>query len=122
MIVGELSEYNEISVTLSLRNEEGEDATVAAILDTGFSSYLVIPQNVVERLALPQIDLEDARMADGRLARFSVHEVTVLWHGEERQITAYAGDDIALLGVAMLRGSVTTLDFVDSDTVTIEAG
>lgn len=73
MIVGELSEYNEIVVPLSLRSEEGEDATIDTILDTGFSSYLVIPQNIVERLALPQIDVEDARMADGRLARFSVH-------------------------------------------------
>lgn len=50
MIVGELSEHNEIVLSLSLLNEEGEDATVDAILDTGFSSYLVIPQSIVERL------------------------------------------------------------------------
>lgn len=92
MIVGELSEYNEIVVSLSLRNNEGEEATIDAILDTGFSSYLVIPQSVVQQLALPQIDVEDARMADGRLARFSVHEVTADWHDEERRVTAYAGE------------------------------
>lgn len=47
----------------------------------------------------------------------------IVWHDEERVVPAYAVDeDIDLLGVAMLRGSVTTLEFVDTDSVTIESG
>lgn len=47
MITGELSEYNEIVLPLTVCNEHGEESTVDAILDTGFSSYPVIPQNIV---------------------------------------------------------------------------
>lgn len=66
--------------------------------------------------------MEEARLTNGSLTRFAVHEVTVLWHDEERIVPAYAAEDAALVGVAMLRGSVTTLEFVDSDSVTIKAG
>lgn len=75
MILGELTENNEIVLALTLRNEDGEEEAVSAILDTGYSAFLVIPLSIVGRLALPQIDVEDARLADGRLARFPVHEV-----------------------------------------------
>lgn len=99
-----------------------EEETVSAILDTGFSAYLVLPLSVISRLALPQIDVEEARLANGSVTRCAVHEVTVVWHDEERVVPAHAAEDVALLGVTMLRGSVTTLGFVDTDSVTIESG
>jgi clan AA aspartic protease len=120
MIVGELTPGNDIFIVVTVQNDEGEQQTLDLLLDTGFSGHLALPLTVVHSLGLQQSDWESAMLADGRVTQFPVYEITVLWHDEERLVTALAGEDIALLGVAMLRGSVTTLEFVDSNTVTIE--
>ena len=65
--------------------------------------------------------MERVLLADGSMTRFSVHEVTVVWDDEERAVTALGADGDVLIGVQLLRGSVTLLEALDGGDITIEA-
>ncbi len=121
MMVGRLTDENEFLFPLVLRNTEAEELEVQAVLDTGFSGSLVLPGGVIRRLSLPQDDVERVSLADGSMTRFSVHEVTVVWDDEERAVTALGTEGDVLIGVQLLRGSVTLLEAMDGGDITIEA-
>lgn len=120
MILGEIIARCEVRVVLSVRGPSGDTEDVPRVLDTGFSGFLVLPRRVVARLRLPQTDVEEATLADGSVTRFAVHEAEIDWDGDIRTIAAYAAEDAALLGIALLDGCLVTMDFMDSHTVTIE--
>ena len=121
MMVGRLTDENEFLFPLVLRNEDGEELEVQAVLDTGFSGSLVPPGEVVRRLALRQDDVERVLLADGSMTRFSAHEVTVVWDDEDRTVTALGSGGDVLIGVQLLRGSVTLLEAIEGGDITIEA-
>lgn len=121
MMVGRLTDENEFLFPLVLRNAAGDEIEVQAVLDTGFTGNLVLPGRVIRQLGLPQEDFEEVSLGDGSLTQFSVHEVMVVWDGEERVVTALGTDGDVLIGVQLLRGSVTLLEAVDGGDITIEA-
>jgi predicted aspartyl protease len=53
MITGHVTADREAIVRLKLRGTNGVEAEVEAVLDTGFTEYLSLPQNWVTALALP---------------------------------------------------------------------
>ena len=122
MMQGRLTDENEFLFPLVLQNRAGKTLQVQAVLDTGFTGHLVLPGDVVFQLALPQDDSEEVILGDGSVTQFSVHEVTVMWDAAERTVTAFgAGGDDVLIGVQLLRGSVTLLQAFDGGDITIEA-
>ena len=120
-MVGRLTDDNEFLFPLLLRNPEGEELEVQAVLDTGFTGYLVLPTDTIRQLALRQEDTEEVSLGDGSITLFSVHEVIVVWDDEPRNVTALGADGDILIGVQLLRGSVTVLEAVDGGEITIEA-
>ena len=121
MMMGRLTDENEFLFALTLRNVDGEEVEVQALLDTGFSGSLVLPGYIIRRLALPQDDVERVSLADGSITRFSVHEVTVVWDDTERVVTALGADgEDLLIGVQLMRGSVTLLEAIDGGEISIE--
>lgn len=120
MISGEFTEDDQIIVRVSLLGTDGEQAEIDAILDTGFSDALMVPDAVIKRLGLVELDTVQAIMADGRGAYLSVYEAVVEWDGEERTIPVFAGGGKALLGMALLRGCLGTFEFFPGGLITIE--
>lgn len=121
MIGGQFLQSRELVVDLSLLDEERQEIEVRVVVDTGFSGHLLLPFSVVERLRLPQTDWEEASLADGRVLRFGVYEVTVIWDDAERTVPAFAAESGALLGIGMLLGSIGTFEFFEGGTLSIEA-
>jgi clan AA aspartic protease len=95
---------------------------VEAVIDTGFTDYLMIPVDTVTLLGLSQVDFVELVLADGSVARLAAYEVTVEWNDEERLIPTYAVEGNALIGVELLLGSLMTIEFINGGTVTIEPG
>ena len=119
-MTGEYQESDQILVTLTVGNEEGDEQEVDAVVDTGFGGYLMLTPEVVEALALPQTDVGTAVLAAGSIVRLAVHEVIVIWNEEERAVSAYVGEGDILIGMALLRGSVGAFDFSPGCLSTIE--
>jgi predicted aspartyl protease len=52
---------------------------------------------------------------------FEVHDATVIWDGQIREIEINSADTDPLLGMKMLRGFRLQVDTIQSGVVTIEA-
>ncbi len=122
MITGEFTEDNQIVVKLTLFDATEQPVEIEAIPDTGFSDHLIIPFAAVRRLGLVEVDTVQAAMADGRIVGFSVCEAVLEWDGNERAIPVFAGGSKALLGMALLRGSLGTFEFFPGGLCTVEPG
>ena len=122
MITGEFTEDNQIIVKLTLFSITEQPVEIEAILDTGFSEHLIVPFTVIRQLGLVEADTVQAVMADGRTAGFSVSEAVLDWDGDERTIPVFSGGGKALLGMALLHGSLGTFEFFPGGVCTIEPG
>lgn len=107
--------------SLTVRNEDGEEAEIEGAIDTGFLGALLLPSRVVRRLNLPLVGREVVMLADGSLSELPLRRVTVLWEEEERRVTTDAADTIALVGVELLLDSIGRIEFFQGGEVTIEA-
>lgn len=119
-MTGEYQESDQILVTLTIGNEEGDEQEVDAVIDTGFGGYLMLTPEIVQSLTLPQTDVGTAVLADGSIVRLAAHEVIITWNEEELAVSAYVGDGDVLIGMALLRGSVGSFDFFPGCLSTIE--
>lgn len=120
MIFGEFLPPGQARVLATIRNAEGEEAEINAIVDTGFMGSLLLPRTLANDLNLPQIDQEVLALAEGSLIRFAVHEVVIDWQDEERIVAAHVADGDILIGIELLRGNVGTIQFFDGGEVIIE--
>jgi predicted aspartyl protease len=78
MIVGVVNRENEAVIQVTVRGPLGRDATVAAIIDTGFGGALTLPPDLVEALQLPVRREATAILGDGSETDFTIHRATVL--------------------------------------------
>lgn len=119
-MVGQFLPSREFVVDLLVSNEDGEQISLTAVVDTGFSGYLTLPISVIRRLNLPQTDIEEASIADGSIIRFGVYEATVEWDEEERTVAALATEGDALIGISLMMKSIGTFEFDEGGSVFFE--
>ncbi len=94
-------------------------AKIDAILDTGFTDYLTLPEFLIDYLKLPRIGTRRAIIAHGGAVLLNLYLAKVIWHGKERDIEVLQTDKQPLIGMSLLRGSRVTLDVVTNGDVTI---
>ena len=120
MIVGRVTERDEVSVPLILLDQYGQQTEIEALVDTGFTGYPALSHDVVQQLHLPQVAEEEVDLADGSTTVLALYKVAVVWHDEPRTLTAYAVAGRSLIGMKRLRSSLVTLEVIDGGTVVIE--
>ena len=91
-----------------------------ALVDTGFTGYLALPNETVLALGMPFASYFDAGLADGSRVAVNVHEGTVLWHGVQQTVLVLATGREPVLGMSLIYGSRLTLEGVDGGTLTLE--
>ena len=94
-------------------------AKIDAILDTGFTDYLTLPEFLIDYLKLPRIGTRRAIIAHGGAVLLNLYLAKVIWHGKERDIEVLQTDKQPLVGMSLLRGSRVTLDVIANGDVTI---
>ncbi|MDA0834094.1 MAG: clan AA aspartic protease [Planctomycetota bacterium] len=78
---------------------------IQAWIDTGFTGDLVLPETLVEELALPSSGTVHAILADGSQVVLTTHTCLIDWFGERRHLEILANDgEYPLLGVGLLLG------------------
>jgi clan AA aspartic protease len=78
--------------------------TIEAIVDTGFSGYMTLPESWITSLELVRHSSSDAVLADGTLRKFFVYEAEVWWADSWRPILVSKIGSEALLGMRLLTG------------------
>jgi clan AA aspartic protease len=94
--------------------------TEEAIVDTGFTGWLTLPQKIIRDLGLTYYGERPAILADSEEKMFDLYGALVSWHGHQRAALVLGTDGTPLVGMALLRGGRLTIDAWDGGDVVIE--
>lgn len=111
----------EARILLIIQGDEGRSSEVEAVLDTGFTEYLSLPQAQIDALRLPYVKSEKSFLSDGSIIECAIHEGVVVWDGRERTIEIQASEGDSLLGMSLLLDHLVTLPVMEGGVVTIAA-
>ena len=100
MISGVVNERLEAVVSLQLRGPNGDVRMVDAIVDTGYDGYLTVAPRMVTELGLPLASTGRARLADGSVISFRIHNGTVTGDGQALLLELDEADTTLLFGMA----------------------
>lgn len=83
------------ALTVMLQNKE-----VNALLDTGFTGQLMLPEEIIDKLKLEQIGVSDYLMASGEGRVTNVYRGAMQFFNEEKEIIVLSTDaDFSLAGM-----------------------
>jgi len=119
MIRGEVTANREAVIYVVVLDGEGLEQRVRAVLDTGFSGFLTLPQALITQLGLEFVTNVRGLLADGSFQRLRVYACDVLWDGNQRRVQVHAAEGGILAGMSLLHGSQLTIDVIDGGDVTI---
>jgi clan AA aspartic protease len=119
MIRGVVNARHEAVVRLRVRGPAGALAEVEAIVDTGFTSSLILPAATVAALGLVRQSGTAATLADGSVRRFDIYAAEVEWGGSWRCVMVSMVGNEPLLGMRLLAGHRLGIDVVPGGSVQI---
>ena len=102
MIEGIVNIRYEAVVALTLQGPQGEARDIEAVIDTGYNGFLTLSTALMMELELPFFGTGRAILANGEEVEFGVHDVTVLWDGQERHVRAAVTGSTPLIGMRLL--------------------
>ena len=120
MIEGRVNSNNEATVFLDIRDPTGSVRAIEAVIDTGFTEYLTLPQALISLLRMPYADRRVLILADGSPRAYDVYHARLDWDGELEIVPAYAIDAKPLVGLRLLEGYSLHMDIINGGTVVIE--
>jgi len=109
------------TLELVLRSPAGDEVQITAIVDTGFTSELALPEALTRQFGLSRRGTQRALVADGRVVRLKTFNATVLWDGGSRPVRVLAASGPPLVGMAFLRGYELLMRIVEGGEVTLSA-
>ena len=120
MITGQVGPDLKPRLSVGLAAASGTIHPVEFEIDTGFTSYVTLPGDLIRLLGLTQQGTSLATLADGQVVEFNIYIARASWHGQHRGAVVFESESEPLLGMAMLRGSKLTLEAQEGGEVTIE--
>ena len=121
MVEGVVNSRLEAVISLSLSGPLGSNREVEAVVDTGFSEFLILPTELARELSLAFGGVTLMILADGEKQYFEYYNVTVMWDGRPRTVRAHVADGTPLVGMALLHGHSLYVEVVEGGRVVIEA-
>ena len=118
MIIGKIKADREAVIELEVVSL-AQRVKIEAVIDTGFTGFLMLPSDLINRLNLPLIGKRNVLLADGNSVPLNLYRVKVIWHSVERVVYVLQSDTESLVGMSLLQGSRLTLDVVPDGDVTI---
>ncbi len=119
MIRGIVTEELEAWVDLAIAGGEQPAVGFSALVDTGFSGSLTLPQAVLEKFHAKPMFQVNVTLADGSEIVADLFELTVLWDGQPLTIEVDAAETEPLIGMALLAGHDLQMRVVPDGDVTI---
>lgn len=120
MIEGVVNAAYEAVITVFVHGPAGKVRQVEAVIDTGFDRFLVLPPSLVTALGLPFLASGPVTLANGSEEILEVHEVSVMWDGQPRDVYTYVADTTPLVGMLLLDGYNLNIEVEDAGRVLIQ--
>lgn len=117
---GRVNQSCEATLSIVVRNN-ATTQLVEAVIDTGFSGFLILPSTVISTLELRWEGRDFATLGDGTSCTFEVYIGLVIWDGQYREIYINESETVPLIGMQLLRGYDLRIQTIEGGLVTIEA-
>ena len=104
MIRGTVNARTEAVIPIRILAFDGIAIEVDAILDTGFTVSLTLPDSLIASLGLSRRAGSRAFLADGSSKSCGVYAAQVEWDGLQREVLVSALGGEALLGMRLMDG------------------
>lgn len=119
MIRGTVTPDREIVVPIAIFGSDGASRTVDAVIDTGFTGLLTLPEDLILELGLSYSGRTSAKLADASRVVLRRYDATIDWFGTQRDVAVLAADGGPLAGMALLDDTRLTADVIEGGSVTI---
>ena len=121
MIRGIVTKDLDAWIDLAIASDDQPTIGFSAVVDTGFSGFLTLPQTVLDRFHATPLTRVIVTLADGSKTAADLFELTVLWDGQPRTIEVDAAETEPLIGMALLAGHDLQMRVVPDGEVLISA-
>ncbi len=121
MMQGFVNQNCEAIIQVAVGHTSKRKQMVNAVIDTGFTGFLSLPQSIITSLKLPWHFRDVGTLGDGSEVIFEMYKATVIWDGREQIVDVAASEADPLIGMSLLYGFKVQIEAVEGGTVTIEA-
>jgi predicted aspartyl protease len=121
MIDGQVTADREAVIDVRVRGPDHREVTVKAVIDTGYTDYMILPHATIAVLSMPRLGPVEYTLGDNSTVMMDLFACEALWHGRWRLVAAAACRSGALVGMALMSGSELRMTIVEGGPVTIKA-
>ena len=107
-------------VPLNILGSDGAFRSVSAVVDTGFTGVLTLPESLVSDLGLAHQAPQEITLADGRSQLRRTCRAELLWHGQPVTLRAFMMGEQPMIGTTLLAPCRLTVDLWPGGAVIIE--
>jgi clan AA aspartic protease len=118
-ILGKVTQSLDAVIPIQVRSSAEKSLQIDAVIDSGFNGTLAISKALAEQLKLEPLGVNEATLADGRIATLQFCKLAVDWHGGSRELAAWIVEKGCLVGMELLEGSRLQIDVVPSGEVSV---
>jgi predicted aspartyl protease len=104
MIFGAVNGNREAVIQIALMGAQKQLRSLPAVIDTGFTGDLMIPEWVVLELEWIYRGVQEAVLGDGSYCDFEVYVGSLIWDGQVRTVEVNACASGVLVGMGLLEG------------------
>ena len=110
----------EARIPIDISTANGFFHTLEAVVDTGFTGWLSLPESVIQELGLSPARQLNTTLANGQSITTQTYAAALLWHGQPVSVWAQSLDSKPMIGAELLADSRLTIDWWDGGDVIIE--
>ena len=119
MTTGRTTAPRRVWVPLRIRDGSNEWQELWAVLDTGFTGALALPEEYTQQLRLTMNQRSTVSSATQRSVSILSGNARIMWDGRRRSVQVLQAGTHPLLGMALLWNHRITIDAVPNGPVTI---
>jgi clan AA aspartic protease len=118
MMQGYVNKNYEATILLVIRNN-AKLKSINAVIDTGFTGFLSLPNDIITELGLPWSYRDRGTLGDGSEVLFDIYDAVAIWDGKTKEIEVNSAETDPLIGMSMLRGYRLQVDTIEGGLVII---
>ncbi|ELR99099.1 clan AA aspartic protease [Gloeocapsa sp. PCC 73106] len=120
MMQGRVNQNCEAIISIAVGHANNPKTMVDAVIDTGFTGFLSLPNSLITTLGLPWYFRDLGTLGDGSEVVFDMHKASVIFDGQIKVIDVAASEADPLVGMSLLYGFKIRIDVVERGIVIIE--
>jgi clan AA aspartic protease len=118
MMQGCVNKNCEATILVVVRNN-AKLKSINAVIDTGFTGFLSLPNDIITELELPWSYRDRGTLGDGSEVLFDIYDAVAIWDGKSQEIEVNLAETDPLIGMSMLRGYRLQVDTIEGGLVII---